>query len=75
MKLTNREKAAAILLYDDLSMDIESIAENYEHDYLTIVTGRDNKIYAWYYDGAKEGAICVDDLRILSEEEINNLLI
>lgn len=73
--MTNREKAAAILLYDDMSMDIESIAEDYEHDYLTIATGHDSKIYAWYYDDAKEGAICVDDLRILNEEEINNLLV
>lgn len=73
--MTNREKAAAILLYDDLSMNIESIAEDYEHDYLTVVTGHDNKVYAWYYDGTNEGAICVDDLRILNEEEINNLLI
>lgn len=73
--MTNREKAAAILLYDDMSMDIESIAEDYEHDYLTVVTGHDNKVYVWYYDGAKEGAIGVDDLIILNQEKINNLLV
>lgn len=74
VEMTNRELAAAILLYDDLSMDSENIAEDYEHDYLTLNTGRDGRIYAWYIDEVRDGAICVDDLKILDEEEIEMYL-
>nr|DAG57267.1 MAG TPA: hypothetical protein [Caudoviricetes sp.] len=73
-EMTNRELAAAILLYDDLSMDVENIAEDYKHDYLTINTGRDGRVYVWYIDEVSEGAICVEDLKNLDEEDIERLL-
>ena len=55
--------------YDD-----EAIKNLVEHDYITINEGRDGISYAWYVDESVNEAVSVNDLKRLSQDEIEKLL-
>lgn len=61
---------AVRLLYEELNLDIDSIDNDYKHDYLSVCTARNGKEAFWYYDGTLESAIYIDTLEFLTADEI-----
>lgn len=63
-------------LYDSLCLThctekelLESILNDYKHDYLTKNKGRDGRYYWWYLDETKNAAIRVPDGELISDEK------
>lgn len=44
--------------------------EDYNNDYLTANVGKSGRHYLWYYDGCREACIDIDNLYLLTDEEI-----
>lgn len=70
-KLNEKELNACKKLVEKLfggenEIDIE---ENLKNDYLSICTGRDKKNYVWYCDENKNGAINIDTLEFIDDED------
>ena len=59
-------------LYDYLNLNIESVENDYAHDYLTLNKGRDGKDYYWYLDteNNKEGIIRIEDNEIITDKKV-----
>lgn len=61
-------------LYNHMEVNKETIENDWEHDYLTINTGRDGKDYIWYLDDKKNAAINLSNGEIIdNEQEIEKL--
>lgn len=62
-----------IKLYKYMGRDISEMKDDIANDFLTINGGRDDKDYAWFYDGITEGAICLENGDIIDSERIEEL--
>lgn len=51
--------------YDEL---LDTINEDWAHNYLTDHDGVDGKVYLWYMDDNRSVAICVNNNTIISDE-------
>ena len=79
MKVEEFKKYESVIkyLYDEISYsyDKEDILEDIKHDYLTLNIGRDNETYIWYMDENKSIAINVKNKKILTNAEVESILL
>lgn len=73
--INNEYLQAAINLYDymgyiNCTFDelLDTINEDWEHNYLTDHNGVDGKVYLWYMDDDHSVAICVNNNVIINDE-------
>lgn len=61
-------------LYDEINMNIDSVVDDWNNNYLTINECRNKRLVVWYIDECHNCCIYIDTLDELDEEEIGEQL-
>lgn len=61
-------------LYNEIGFENPNIIDDVKNEYLTENTARNGRPVLWYVDNVKEVAIYLDNLQLLTDEEIENEL-